>query len=89
MLDQLAKNSLLPEQALTNGRPTVLEFYADWCEACKQMAPDMFEAEKISSNQIDIVLLNVFFTSSLFKNCFAMSFGNGPLLSAIHSFPIR
>ena len=59
MLDQLAKNSLLPEQALLNGRPTVFEFYADWCEACKEMAPDMIEAKKQNSNKVDVVLLNV------------------------------
>ena len=59
MLDQLAKNSLLPEQALSNGRPTVFEFYADWCEACKKMAPDMIEIKKQNSNKVDVVLLNV------------------------------
>jgi len=59
MLDQLAKNSLEPDIALSNGKPTVFEFYADWCEACKEMAPDMVDAEKINSNKIDIVLLNV------------------------------
>ncbi|AIQ96427.1 thioredoxin domain-containing protein [Prochlorococcus sp. MIT 0801] len=59
MLDQLAKNSLEPDIALLNGKPTVFEFYADWCEACKEMAPDMFDAEKLYSNKIDIVLLNV------------------------------
>ena len=59
MLDQLAKNSLEPKIALSNGKPTVFEFYADWCEACKEMAPDMVNAEKLNSNKIDIVLLNV------------------------------
>jgi len=59
MLDQLAKNSLEPDIALSNGKPTVFEFYADWCEACKEMAPAMVEAEKLNSNKIDIVLLNV------------------------------
>ena len=59
MLDQMAKNSLLPEQALSNGRPTVFEFYADWCEACKEMAPDMIEAKEQNSNKLDVVLLNV------------------------------
>ena len=59
MLDQMAKNSILPEQALSNGRPTVFEFYADWCEACKEMAPDMNNAKIENSNEIDVVLLNV------------------------------
>ena len=59
MLDQLAKNSLDPEIALLNGKPTVFEFYADWCEACKEMAPYMVDAEKLYSNNIDIVLLNI------------------------------
>ena len=59
MLDQLAKNSLLPDQALSNERPTVFEFYADWCEACKEMAPDMIDINKKNSNKVDLVLLNV------------------------------
>ena len=59
MLDELAKNSLQPDIALSNGKPTVFEFYADWCEACKEMAPDMVNAERLNSSKIDIVLLNV------------------------------
>ena len=59
MLDELAKTSLLPEKALLNGKPTVFEFYADWCEACKEMAPDMIELKKQTSNKVDVVLLNV------------------------------
>ena len=59
MLDELAKTSLLPEKALSNGKPTVFEFYADWCEACKEMAPDMIELKQQTSNKVDVVLLNV------------------------------
>ena len=59
MLDRLATSSLLPEYALSNGKPTVFEFYADWCEACKEMAPDMIDAKKQNDNKVDIVLLNV------------------------------
>tara|TARA_X000000368_G_scaffold388168_1_gene349469 strand:- start:449 stop:1024 length:576 start_codon:yes stop_codon:yes gene_type:complete len=59
MLDELAKTSILPEKALSNGKPTVLEFYADWCEACKEMAPNMINVKKENANKIDVVLLNV------------------------------
>ena len=59
MLDQLAKNSLLPETSLSNGRPTVFEFYADWCEACKLMAPALIDVKKQNLNKVDVVLLNV------------------------------
>ena len=59
MLEQLAKNSLLPEIALSNGRPTVFEFYSDWCEACKEMAPDMVDIKKQNINEVDVVLINV------------------------------
>ena len=57
-LDSLARSSLPPQQALLNGKPTVFEFYADWCEACKEMAPEIIDAKK-NFNKVDFVLLNV------------------------------
>jgi len=58
-LDQLARKSLAPEVALSNNKPTIFEFYADWCEVCKEMAPSMINAEEINKDKIDIVFLNV------------------------------
>ena len=58
-LDQLARNSLRPEAALNNGRPTVLEFYADWCEVCQEMTPSMYHLKRDFQDQINLVLLNV------------------------------
>ncbi len=58
-LDQLARRSLPPQVALDNGKPTIFEFYADWCEVCQQMAPTMLEVEKAFDGKINIVLLNV------------------------------
>ncbi len=58
-LDELARESLNPYLALSNGKPTVIEFYADWCEVCREMAPMILSVEKKFSTHIDFVLLNV------------------------------
>lgn len=58
-LDQLARRSLEPEVALSNGRPTMIEFYADWCQVCREMAPAMLQLEQAQANRIDVVMVNV------------------------------
>ena len=58
-LEQLAKRSLDPDIALTNGQPTLIEFYADWCQACREMAPAMLSLEQSTRDRLDVVLVNV------------------------------
>ncbi len=55
----LARNSIDPKVALSNGNPTVIEFYAEWCEACKKMAPAINKLEELNKGKLDFVLLNV------------------------------
>ena len=58
-LERLARQSPDFTMALADGRPTLVEFYADWCEACRAMAPAMEAIESRRRNELDVVLLNV------------------------------
>ena len=51
--------SMDPEIAFTNGKPTYLEFYAEWCEICKKMAPEITELKKDFDDEMNFVFMNV------------------------------
>jgi thiol:disulfide interchange protein len=58
-LNALAARSTPLEVALTNGRPTLLEFYADWCTSCQSMAADVDQIQTQYSDRANFVMLNV------------------------------
>ena len=58
-LAALERRSRALDDALTNGNPTVLEFYADWCEVCKASAPMVYEVESAHERGVNFVMLNV------------------------------
>ncbi len=58
-LSTLAKTATPYDVAQTNGRPTLLEFYADWCTACQAMAPAMADLRQTYGNQVNFVMLNI------------------------------
>ncbi|MCT7970610.1 thioredoxin family protein [Laspinema olomoucense] len=58
-LTDLETDSIPYEVALENGKPTLMEFYANWCTSCMAMAPFMRELETEYAERVNFVMLNV------------------------------
>ena len=59
LLKSFGELSVNPEIAFKNNKPTFLEFYAEWCEVCKEMAPKVSSLKNEYEKEINFVFLNV------------------------------
>eukprot|EP01031_Cornospumella_fuschlensis_P040337 gene40337-49157_t len=58
ILQQMEKESVPVEVALCNNKPTIIEFYADWCESCKRLAPSMRALELRHEKDVNFITLD-------------------------------
>ncbi|MGF1493004.1 MAG: thioredoxin domain-containing protein [Microcoleaceae cyanobacterium] len=58
-LKQLAQSATPYETALSNGKSTLIEFYANWCTTCQAMAPTLDQLHEEYNDRINFVMLNV------------------------------
>jgi len=59
LLKSFGELSVEPEIAFNNNKPTFLEFYAEWCEVCKEMAPKVNSLKEEYKKDVNFVFLNV------------------------------
>jgi thiol-disulfide isomerase/thioredoxin len=58
-LTQLDEESTPLVVAVSNHKPSLVEFYADWCTVCQKMAPEMAQLKQQYADQLNFVMLNV------------------------------
>ncbi|MGB3788891.1 MAG: thioredoxin family protein [Phormidesmis sp.] len=58
-LSEMAEQSIPLESAMANKKPTLIEFYANWCTSCQAMAPDIQMLKESYRDRVNFVMLNV------------------------------
>ena len=58
-LEAQVRQSTSLDVAFSNSKPTLTEFYADWCTSCQAMAGDLGEIKQAYGDRVNFVMLNV------------------------------
>lgn len=58
-LSDMAEAAVPFDQAISNGKPTLVEFYANWCTSCQAMAGDLQQLKGQYQQDVNFVMLNV------------------------------
>jgi thiol-disulfide isomerase/thioredoxin len=58
-LSTLAASATPLDTAIANGKPSLVEFYANWCTSCQAMVGDMAALKEQYGDRVNFVMLNV------------------------------
>jgi thiol-disulfide isomerase/thioredoxin len=58
-LEAQAEQATPIDVALSNGKPTLTEFYANWCTSCQAMAQDLAQLKEKYADSVNFAMLNV------------------------------
>jgi len=58
-LNEMAESATPLDVALSNNKPSLVEFYANWCTTCQAMAPELEEIRQQYAQDANFVMLNV------------------------------
>lgn len=58
-LESQAEQAIPLDVAVSNQKPTLLEFYANWCTSCQAMAGDLEQIKSEYGDRVNFVMLNV------------------------------
>ncbi len=58
-LQTAAKEAMPYETAIANQKPTLIEFYADWCTTCQAFAPTLQAVHQDVGNRVNFVMLDI------------------------------
>ena len=55
----MASQTMPYQEAITNDKPSLIEFYADWCTTCQSMSPVLKNLKENYDQQINFVMINI------------------------------
>ena len=58
-LKTMAQTATPYDVAMTNQKPTLIEFYADWCTTCQALSPTLKALHDQWGDRINFVMLNI------------------------------